>query len=580
LKITQLTTSLALVAATPGSTTTGVTSTTLTATLSPAISGVTVTFTDAATGATQTAATNSSGVASVSATGTVAGLNNYTASIAGTTNYTAATSNTVAVYYAGILFSTTGLHDFSGLITYQGQQVEGTVDGTKLGPYGVTVYNFTSSAQALTYTAPSSDQAFSYTTTCGASLASGASCAYEFYYAPPYGDGCTVGSNCTTDSQGYPQGTYESANWNVAAPNGVLTGIGDKQFDRYGAVTLPGTLAGKAILAQGSLSVSPTTYSFGNWASGVTSNTLTVVVSNSSAAPVAFTFTGPSTSEFTVTNNTCATPLGANASCNIYVTFEGANPSTYTDSLTIQPSGSAAIMVSLSGTVQTNSGLTITSNNHNFGNVTDGTTATFAFGVTNNSGTAQPVTLTYTAAAGYTVSNSCPASLAAAATCGITVQFAPTTAGAVTQSLTIGSNTFILPGGTSSSPYTDTVTVSGTGVAGGQFTATSVAHNFGAVTVGVSAGNYGVELSNNTSSTVTFSLGQGFTNGANGFSLVGSSCNSGSLAPNANCELIFSFDPTATGFVSAAYGITSSVSLYSGGAVVSPEQITLSGTGQ
>jgi hypothetical protein len=122
--------------------------------------------------------------------------------------------------------------------------------------------------------------------------------------------------------------------------------------------------------------------------------------------------------------------------------------------------------------------------------------------------------------------------------------------------------------------------VSGTGVTGGNLTATSVKHNFGTLAAGTSGGNYGVQITNSTSSTVTLTLGS-LTNTADGFSEVGTNCGS-SLAVNASCELIFSFTPATSGLgtVSAVFPITSSSPLYSGGAQVSPEQITLIGTGE
>jgi hypothetical protein len=555
--VTQATSSVMLSAATPGTSTAPVTGTTFTATMSPAISGVTVTFTDAANGFQTTAVTNASGVATTpTVTGVTAGLNNITASITGTTNYTAATSNTVPVYIGGILYTTTGLHNFS--------TDPGTTDGTKLGPYGVTVYNFTSSAQPLTFSfTNAASGAFSYVTNCPSTLAALASCAVQFYYAPPFGDG-----NSTT------VGEFESASWNIAPNAGVLTGIGDSGFDRSGATTLPGTLAGKALLATASLSVSPLSYNFGSQAAGVTSNTESIVVTNNFGTPVAFTYTGPTTSEFAASSN-CVSPLAGNSTCKINVTFSGSTPATYNDSIVITPSGGSAITSTLSGTIASNSGLTISSTSHSFGNVTDGTTATFGFSITNNSGASATVGVSYPTATGYTVSTNCGTTLAAAAVCNVNVTFAPTTVATLTDAITVSSSVPVVPGGTGSGPYSDVVSVTGNGVAGGSFTASSVNHNFGNVPVGTSAGIYGVELSNNTSSTVTLSLGAGFTNGANGFTIVATNCGS-TLAVNANCELQFSFAPTATGAVSASYGISPSVT--SGGSTYSA--ITLSGNGQ
>jgi hypothetical protein len=160
----------------------------------------------------------------------------------------------------------------------------------------------------------------------------------------------------------------------------------------------------------------------------------------------------------------------------------------------------------------------------------------------------------------------------------VTVTFDPQTSGTLTDTVTITSTTSpILPGGTGSGPYSDVVSFTGVGVSTGEFTATSVAHNWGNIPVNTSGGDYGVELSNNSASIVTLSF-PGLT-GSSEFSLVASSCGA-SLAVNANCELIFAFNPTASGAVSATYPITANATLYTGGNPVSPAQISLSGTGQ
>jgi hypothetical protein len=150
--------------------------------------------------------------------------------------------------------------------------------------------------------------------------------------------------------------------------------------------------------------------------------------------------------------------------------------------------------------------------------------------------------------------------------------------------LSIKSTVPILPDGKTAPPYTDTVTFSGTGVSGGEFTASSVDHNFGTLPVGTSGTNYGVQLTNSTATPLTLILGgSAFTQGQNGFTLAGTNCGT-TLAVNASCELIFSFTPLATGQVSSTYLVlafdpsNNSVPLYSGGNTYNA--ITLLGTGQ
>jgi hypothetical protein len=255
-----------------------------------------------------------------------------------------------------------------------------------------------------------------------------------------------------------------------------------------------------------------------------------------------------------------------------------ANTGTFNDSIVITPTGGTASTVALSGTVvAATSGITVSSTSHNFGSITDGTTVVFSTTLTNNTTGTASLSFSNSAGAGFTTQTNCGASLAASATCTYGFTFAPTTTGASTDTLTLTSNVPILPGGGGD---TGTVTVTGAGVAGGELTATSVKHNFGTLAVGTSGGNYGVELTNNSASSVTLSF-QGLTNTADGFSLVGSSCGA-SLAVNGNCELVFTFAPATPGLgnVTAVYPINANVALYSGGALVNPAQITLTGVGQ
>jgi hypothetical protein len=587
--ITQATTTLALSSTGPGTTTTGVTTAPVTATTNVNASGITVTFTDATTSTVLgTATTNSSGVATfnvtTATTGVAAGLNNITASITGTGNYTSATATAYPVYLQGILFSVVGPHDFSGLIADGSLTVEGTLDGTTAAAFGIGVYNFTTSSQTLPVTLTnSSSKAFTLANQCGTTLSAGELCTLSFNYAPPYGDGCTAGTGgtCTNDGSGYQQGTFESATWTYTLASGTIAGRGNAGFTTSGVVATTGTLEGKAIQAPETLTVSPTTASFGNVTQGSTSSTITIVVTNPNAQPVAFTYAGPTTSNFTV-NNSCSSPIAASASCSIYVSLVTSSTGTFSDSFTITPSGGTVSTVSLSGGVAASTtGITLTSTGHNFGNITDGTSTSFGITLTNHTASSASLAFTNTAGTGFTASTGCGSALAAGASCNYTFTFAPTAPGAATDSLVVSSNVPLLPGSTGSgSSYSDTVTVTGSGVTGGQFTATSVKHNFGSLAAGTSGGNYGVELVNNTAASVSLNF-SGLTNTADGFSLVGSSCGA-TLAVNGNCELLFTFTPATSGLgtVSAVYPITANATLYSGGTAVSPAQITLVGTGQ
>lgn len=584
-------TALALASANAGSKTGGVTSTVLTASMLPEISGVSVTFTDATTNAVVgTAITNNSGTANLAITastsGIAGGLNSFSASVSAGSTYTAGTSSALlAVYFQGVLFSTTGKHNFSGLTSDGGQEVEGTVDGTPVGPFGVSLFNFTSSSQTITPALTNAASgAFSAVDGCAATLAAGAVCSLNYYYDPPYGDGCELSGTsniCGYDTAPppgpYQQGTYESATWTVTLPAGVLVGIGDQAFDRSGTAVPSGTLAGKAILAAGSLSVAPLAANFGNVAVGTSQASLTVTVTNSNSSGVPFTYTGPQTRNFSASNE-CGSSLAGGATCNVYVTMATSSTGTFTDKILITPSGGNTITIMLSGAVLPSNVLLLSSIQHNFGDVTEGTLASFGLNVTNNSSSTATVSFANSPGAGYTSANNCGVSLSAGSSCVYTINFAPASAGAAMDTVQVTSSVPILPEGTTTAPYSDTVTITGTGVTGGELTATSVDHNWGDISVGTNGGNFGVELFNNTSTAISLGLGGGFTSGQHGFSLVSSTC-ANSLAVNANCELVFDFTPSAAGPVTASYGISASSPLYSQG--TGPyTAISLNGDGQ
>jgi hypothetical protein len=578
--------SLGLTAGTPGSATSGVASTTLTATMTPPVSGVTVTFTDATTGATTTAMTNGSGVATTTVTGTTAGPNSYTASIALGSTYGAATSSGVTVYYAGILLSSDLTHDFSIYPgTYDGSPVcngsNGTNGSTCTSGYGVVVTNFTSTTQNVTVTLNNSgspDAAFSVGSNCPVGgLGAGAKCNLVFYYLPPYGDGCSLSTTCTTPlGQPGPEGTFEYAMWTVSA-GATIMGI-----QAGGVVTFPTELDGKALLAAGNaLSVSPTTLTFGPQAPGAQS-TESVTVTNSGPSSLGMTYTLP-TGKFAAVNS-CGSKLAAGANCQIAVTYSDASAAHDSGSMVLTPATGTAITVSLTGVTAANTGLSLSTVSHNFGDVSDGSSAAFGLSITNNASSAATVGFSNTAGAGFRASTNCGSTIAARASCTYNFTFAPTAPGGSTDSLVITSSVEILPGGTTSAPYTDTVTVTGTGVAGGSFTASTVGHNFGSIAVGSAASPYGVELTNNTASAITLTLGGG-TFGSNGAAdgyTVQTNCGA-TLAVNANCELVFGFTPKAVGTTQVVYPVSATsggnnVPLMSGGQTYTG--ITLTGTGQ
>jgi hypothetical protein len=104
----------------------------------------------------------------------------------------------------------------------------------------------------------------------------------------------------------------------------------------------------------------------------------------------------------------------------------------------------------------------------------------------------------------------------------------------------------------------------------------SVSHNFGSLTAGTStsgSSNYGVKMTN-TSASSAFTFNGITLSGSNEFSDA-TNCKA-SLAAGANCEILFSFAPTAPGAVSATWSISGATT---GTAYAPSNGGTLSGTG-
>ncbi len=241
-------------------------------------------------------------------------------------------------------------------------------------------------------------------TTCGSSVAVGAS--------------CTVTVTFTPTVSGARSGTLTVANSSVSN------------------TTLMSVLTGSGAPANASVTLTPASAAFG-----------TVTLGNSSGGQV-FTFSNTGNvvvtiASVTVTGDfakttTCGTTLAPGTSCTANVTFAPTAAGARTGTLTVASSGSTAGLVSsLSGTGGAQATLTPGS-------------ATFASTGVGSSATAQVFTVTNTAGAGltftagsiavtgdYTQTNTCGTALAAGASCAVSVVFTPAAAGTRTGTLTV-----------------------------------------------------------------------------------------------------------------------------------------------
>ncbi len=175
-----------------------------------------------------------------------------------------------------------------------------------------------------------------------------------------------------------------------------------------------------------------------------------------------------------------------------------------------------------------------------------------------NSGTAAMTVNSISATGNFAVaSNTCGSSIAVNATCTVNVTFTPAIAGALTGSLAIKD---------SSPDSPQTIALTGTGDLPLSLSAPTLA--FGTVTVGHTSASKTVTLTNNQTTSLTFSFA---ASGNYAVSSSGTTCGA-SLASKAKCNVAVTFTPTANGSINGALTITDSTGF-------SPQLVGLSGTG-
>jgi hypothetical protein len=203
------------------------------------------------------------------------------------------------------------------------------------------------------------------------------------------------------------------------------------------------------------VTVAPTALNFGSVATGSTSSAQTVTVSNPTGSAASVSSISAS-GDFAQTN-TCGSSIASNGSCTVSVTFTPTATGTRTGTLTVNAGGTTNT-VSLSGTGTTSGGgsatLTASPTSLSFGNQAVGSTSAAQTVTVTNTGSAAASVSSVAAGAPFAQTNTCGTSIAAGASCTVSVTFTPTTASTASGNLTVTSN--------ATNP-TLTVALSGTG---------------------------------------------------------------------------------------------------------------------
>lgn len=280
------------------------------------------------------------------------------------------------------------------------------------------------------------------------------------------------------------------------------------------------------------------------------------------------------------------TQVGVNKTCNIDYSFTPTQPNEITDTMNLAEATpgtnpgfgltTSAQTVTLTGDANPEAQFVVTPASLNFGNVVVGQSSTLTFTISNPgaatlglyginvypNGAASPPTE-------YTLAGTCnPSSsdvtVAAGASCTVTVTFTPTTAASYPATLTINNSV--------TNPEGATFAITGTGTSVSTTTATLLPSTvaFGSQTVNTSSAGASLTLSNTSSSTLSIS---GITIGGTNPSDFSDTTTCGAtLAADALCTITVTFKPASA----ATFNATVSVADNASG---SPQTATLSGTG-
>jgi Alpha-1,3-glucanase catalytic domain D1/Alpha-1,3-glucanase catalytic domain D2/F5/8 type C domain/Cep192 domain 4/Abnormal spindle-like microcephaly-assoc'd, ASPM-SPD-2-Hydin len=209
-----------------------------------------------------------------------------------------------------------------------------------------------------------------------------------------------------------------------------------------------------------SVTVAPTALNFGSVTTGTTSAAQTVTVSNPTSAAASVSSIAAS-GDFAETS-TCGSSIAAGGSCTVSVTFTPTATGNLTGNLTVNVGGTTNT-VSLTGTGASAGGgsatLSASPASLSFGNETVGSTSAAQTVTVTNTGSAAASVTSVSAGAPFTETSTCGSSIAAGASCAVSVTFAPTATGAASANLTVASNA---ANGSLSVPLSGTGTSSGT----------------------------------------------------------------------------------------------------------------------
>jgi hypothetical protein len=352
--------------------------------------------------------------------------------------------------------------------------------------------------------------------------------------------------------------TVQMTALDIATPGAFQVAVGDFPAGAPCAAYVPTTFY--VLLAPAaSAGVSPTSVNFGSVAAGTTSPAKVVTLTNAASTPLGIGSIVAS-GDFAQTNN-CSTSLAPGASCSVNVTFTPSVAGAVTGALTLSDDAvTSPQLVTLTGTGV--APLSFSPASLSFASVAVGSSSTKTVTVSNKQSTT--ISLSPVASADYSITGgTCGASLAAGASCRLSVTFAPPSSGLIDGTLAIATNGAFTP---------QMVALSGTGTGGPALSLTfsPATLSFASTGIGATSAAKTITVTNSSASVITIiSIGASADYAAAG---TGTSPCGGPLAAAAHCALSVTFHPSTTGAIKGAIALASSEA-------GSPQIINVTGTG-
>jgi hypothetical protein len=330
----------------------------------------------------------------------------------------------------------TGVASGSPAVTFTPSSLSfaSTVEGSETAAQSVTLKNTGSAtlvrtAGGITFSGTNGTSFVETATTCGSTVAVGATCTISVAFKPVAVGALTGNLSVADNGTGSPQLVK-------------LTGTGT---------------AGSSPI----ISLSATKFTFANTVTNATSEAQALTVTNTGGATAIFSsklFTGTNPTSFQK-YTTCGTSLAAGAVCKFFVAFKPATTGALTANISIADNaGGSPQTVALSGTGTPAPTVTLSATSVAFSSTTHLTASSpIGVNVTNNGSATlhlMSIAIGGLQKSSFSQMNTCPITLAPAATCTIYVDFYPATTGALTATLTLTDNGAASP---------QNITLSGTG---------------------------------------------------------------------------------------------------------------------